>query len=81
MDNFMFDPRRHCISCGGMGSVGQGSTCQTCGGTGNTKEELSRIKKAAHIKWLENEFSKFSFSEEIIYNGELEKFIRWVKRN
>ena len=34
-----------CNACGGMGYVGQGSTCQTCGGTGNSKAENIRLKK------------------------------------
>lgn len=81
MDKFMFDPRRHCYACGGMGTVGQGSTCQTCGGTGNTREENKRTKLNENIKWLEDEFSRFVFAKEGVYDGTLEKFINWLKRN
>lgn len=81
MDKFMFDPRRHCYTCGGMGTVGQGSSCQTCGGTGNTREKNRRTKLNENIKWLEDEFSRFVFAKEGVYDGTLEKFIDWLKRN
>lgn len=80
MDKFMFDPRRHCSSCGGMGSVGQGASCRACGGTGNTREVNEAVKLQLKIDWLEKEFDQYIISGEYYKDDTIRHFINWIKK-
>ena len=77
---FLFDPKRHCSSCGGMGSVGQGFTCQTCGGTGNTREFNEMLKLQSKVNWLEENFDEYVTSGEYYKNDTIKNFITWIKK-
>lgn len=68
-----------CNACGGMGYVGQGSTCQTCGGTGNSKAENIRLKKLENIAWLQKEFDNYIISEGYYKDDSIKGFIKWLK--
>lgn len=77
---FIFDPKRHCSDCGGMGSVGQGSSCRTCGGTGNTGEFNEALRLQAKTDWLEEKFDEYVISGEYYKNDTIKNFINWIKK-
>lgn len=80
MSNFMFDPKRHCCDCGGMGSVGQGSTCRSCGGTGNTREANEESRLEEKTDWLEEKFNEYVISGEYYKDETIKNFIYWIKK-